>query len=247
MHQMRIDKILSEIDKFAPWQSALQWDNVGLLLGRCDQKISKAVVCMDVDELALKLALEVGANLILSHHPLFITPQSSFCDDFILNLAEHKVGVVCAHTNLDIAPKGVNYALAKLLGLKDLRPISADEPIGLLGSVPKQPLMEFARRSKEKLGAPYAQVYPLQENVQEVAVCGGNGSSLLPMLQGKADILVSSDFKYHQILESQVSLLDVGHYWSERVALDILQKLLNKLNIETFVPQKHKIEKLEVI
>ncbi len=244
---MRIDKILNKIDEFAPWQSALQWDNVGLLLGRTQQEVSKAVVCVDVDELALALALEVGANLIVSHHPLFINPQSSFCDEFFLCLAEHKIGVVCAHTNLDIAPKGVNYALATLLGLQNLRPISTDEPIGLMGSVPRQPLKKFALECKNRLNAPFALVYPLQENVQEVAVCGGNGSSLLSALQGKADILVSSDFKYHQILESRVSILDVGHYWSEKVAVDILRNLLKKLKIETFVPEKYKIEKLEVI
>ncbi len=244
---MRIEEILRELDNFAPWQTALEWDNVGLLLGRESQEVSKAVVCLDIDQNALQTATQVGANLIVSHHPLFISPLCSVTDPTILQIAEQKIGVICAHTNLDIAPKGLNYALAKLLGLDNLRPISQSEPIGLLGQVSKQGLFEFAKSCKNKLGAPFAKVYPLQEFVQTVAVCGGNGSSLLPILQGKADILVSSDFKYHQIIDSQVSILDVGHYWSEKVAIDILQNLLNKMNIKTFVPPKHKIQKLEVI
>jgi len=244
---MRIDEIVGELDKFAPWETALEWDNVGLLLGRGCQEVAKAVVCLDIDENALQTAMEVGANLIVSHHPLFISPLSSITDATILRIIEEKIGVICAHTNLDSAPKGVNYALANLLGLQNLRPISPSEPIGLLGEVPKTSLLEFAKSCKSKLKAPYAEVYALQEFVETVAVCGGNGSSLLPILQGKADILVSSDFKYHQIIESKVSLLDVGHYWSERVAIDILQDLLHKMDIKTFVPKQHKIQKLEVI
>ncbi len=244
---MKIKEIVEQIGRFAPWETALEWDNVGLLVGRKNDEADKAVVCLDIDENALQTALEVGAGLIVSHHPLFIRPLAAITDQTLLQIVEQGIAVICVHTNLDIAPKGVNYELANLLGLKNFQPISQSEPIGLIGEVQKQKLSEFATSCKNLLKAPFAKVYKLQEFVQTVAVCGGNGSSLLQILDGKADVLVSSDFKYHQIIDSKISLIDVGHYWSERVAIEILQKILEKMGIKTFVPKTHKIEKLEVL
>ncbi len=244
---MKINEILTNLDKFAPWESASDWDNVGLLVGRTDRNISKAVVCLDIDESAVELALEFGAELIVSHHPLFISPLKFICNELYLRIIENKINVICAHTNLDIAEEGVNYRLAKALKLTNLSHISQTEEFGLMGEISEMATVDFAEFVKKRLQAPFVELYSLREKVRTVAVCGGNGSHLLPLLENKADILVSADFKYHQIIDSKVSILDVGHYWSESVAIEILQTQLNKMNIECFVPKRHKIQRLEVI
>ncbi len=244
---MKINEILNNLNNFAPWESASHWDNVGLLIGRVDRDVAKAVVCLDIDETVVDLAVEVGANLIVSHHPLFISPLKSIRNELYLRIIENKINVICAHTNLDIAEKGINYRLANLLELTEISHISETEEFGLIGKIPETAIADFAEFVKERLQAPFVKLYALQDKVRTVAVCGGNGSHLLPLLEGKADILVSADFKYHQIIDSKISILDVGHYWSERVAIEILQTELNKMNIECFVPDRHKIQQLEVI
>lgn len=115
---MLISELMKYLDSRAPLRTAEGWDNVGLLVGDPQRVANKALVAMDVTPAAARKALEAGADLIVSHHPLIFNPLKQISDPLLLTLIENKIAVICLHTNLDVAPGGVNQALADALGLE---------------------------------------------------------------------------------------------------------------------------------
>jgi dinuclear metal center YbgI/SA1388 family protein len=103
----------------APAGLALAWDNVGLQLGEPDWPVSRLLLTLDVTAGAVEHAAALGADLIITHHPLIFKPLKHFTDARLLRLAERRIAVLCAHTNLDATPGGVNTALARRLELAD--------------------------------------------------------------------------------------------------------------------------------
>jgi len=244
---MKIKEILDKIQKIAPIELAMEWDNIGLIIGDENSIIQKALVCLDIDEISVGIAIKKKANLIISHHPPIFTPIKKINSPLLIQIIQNGINVICVHTNLDAALEGVNFVLAKNICLSNLRKIDDLNSIGLLGDIQKTEIRKFAKFVKKKLQAPFVKLYPKTEILQTVAVCGGNGAFLLDTLVDKADILISSDFKYHQIITSEISILDVGHFYSERPALEIFCDLLRSCKIEFVVSKTSKIENLEVI
>jgi len=123
---MRINEILNHIESFAPLALAMNWDNCGLLLGDPHNEVSKVFITLDVTPRAVDLAIEAGAELILSHHPIIFRPLTRITNPLLIKLFEHRIAVISLHTNLDVAPGGVNHALAEKLGLKVLEHLSPE-------------------------------------------------------------------------------------------------------------------------
>ncbi len=115
---MLISELLAKLETRAPLSAALEWDNVGLLLGDPQREIHKVLITLDVTSNTINTAIKNGADLILSHHPLIFKPLKRITDPLLLKLAEHRIAVISLHTNLDVAPEGVNHALASKLGLQ---------------------------------------------------------------------------------------------------------------------------------
>ncbi len=119
---MRVKDIVKLIDKWAPFATAAQWDNVGLQLGNADAAVSKVVVALDLTEEVVATAADQGAELIVTHHPLFFKPLNNLTTDtqagkLALEASRLGINVVAAHTNLDVAEGGVSFLLAERLGL----------------------------------------------------------------------------------------------------------------------------------
>ena len=118
-----IEKMLYD---WAPRDLALEWDNVGLLVGDSGAEVRKVLVSLDVTEAVAAEAVAIGADLIVAHHPLMNCAwhkvQHVTTDDAqgrtITTLLKNNVSAICMHTNLDAAEGGVNDALAEKLGHK---------------------------------------------------------------------------------------------------------------------------------
>ena len=123
---MTIRDILQRIEAFAPLALAMNWDNCGMLVGDPNAEVSKAFVCLDVTAGAVDLAIASGAQLIVSHHPLIFRPLPRISDPVLLRIIERKLAVISLHTNLDVAPGGVNHALAAKLGLEVIEHLSPE-------------------------------------------------------------------------------------------------------------------------
>lgn len=123
---MKIHEIMAEIEDFAPLGLAMNWDNCGLLLGDPNAEATKAFVCLDVTARAVELAINSGAQLIVSHHPVIFRPLAKLTDPLLLRIIQNKLAVISLHTNLDVAPGGVNHALAAKLGLEVIGHLSPE-------------------------------------------------------------------------------------------------------------------------
>ena len=120
--------IATAIEKLAPLMMAESWDNVGLLVGNDEQMVDSALLTVDVTMPVIEEAVELGAKLLISHHPFPFRALKRICTDtangaMLAKLFKHDIAVYAAHTNLDRANSGVNTALAKGLGLIDQAPI----------------------------------------------------------------------------------------------------------------------------
>jgi dinuclear metal center YbgI/SA1388 family protein len=131
-----VDQILGLVSKLAPVELAYAWDRVGLLIGSPGQEVKKLVVALEASEAVLRGAKAVGAQMVLSHHPLLFQPLERFCLDKPVERAvafaiKHDLAVAAAHTNLDIAHDGLNAYLAHELGLTRSEPleITRNEPL----------------------------------------------------------------------------------------------------------------------
>jgi dinuclear metal center YbgI/SA1388 family protein len=123
----------------------------------------------------------------------------------------------------------------------DLYPLRNDDQTvgaGIIGDLPQEvDAMEFLKSLKSSMRTDCVRhTLPHRHMIRRIAVCGGAGSFLLPVAKaGGADVLVTSDFKYHQFFDAdnQIIIADIGHYESEQFTVELLAERL-KQNFPTF-------------
>lgn len=252
-----VKDILRVVECFAPAYMKESWDNVGLLCGDPTQEVRKVLVALDPFEHVCREAKEIGADLILTHHPLIfqapksITTQTSVGRS-ILCLCRHGISAINAHTNLDCTPGGVNDVLARALELESisvLQPSGVDEDgnsWGLLRmGVYESDLPTFLSHVKEKLHAPTLRYVDGGKVVSKVAVGGGScADGLLDAFEAGCDTFVTADVKYNQFWDAQelgMNLIDAGHFYTENPVVPILAgKIAEKLpEIEVIISKTH--------
>lgn len=234
-----INEIYNFIDGIAPFSLQMSFDNAGLLIGRGERAVTKVLVALDITEEIAKEAVEIGAELIVAHHPIIFHPLKSVSDAdpvgrTILTMVEGGIGAICAHTNLDVSKDGVNDALAQALGLNEIQlflpggQLENGDSYGLgrIGTVDKVKLSEFADTVKLNLGANGVRMADGGQMVHRVAVgggaCAGHVKDALAM---GCDTFVTSDVKYNDFLDAQamgLNLIDAGHYPTEQVICPVL-------------------------
>ncbi len=228
-----VKDVLSYLETIAPPALKMEWDNIGLLCGKAEQPVSKLLIALDPFPSVCEEAYDVGADLIVTHHPLIFGEVQSVTDESstgraILFLASHNISAINAHTNLDCAPGGVNDVLAEKLGLSDIQVI---EP-GLLrhGSVQAQSLEAFLANVKEKLSCPGLRYVSGGKPVCKVAVGGGScASELYSVTSAGCDTFVTADVKYNQFFEAKelgINLIDAGHFYTENPICQVLSDKL---------------------
>ena len=113
------------INGIAPFETQAEFDNSGLLIGSPAAEVSCVLLALDVTEAVINEAVSLGAQLIITHHPLMFSPRRQLTDEdyegrLIRHLVRENISLIAAHTNLDQAPCGVNDTLAELCGLTDV-------------------------------------------------------------------------------------------------------------------------------
>jgi len=252
-----VHDILQTVEQFAPPYMKESWDNVGLLCGDPNQAVKKVLVALDPFEHVCREAKNLGADLILTHHPLIfqapksITTQTSVGRS-ILYLCRHGISAINAHTNLDCTPGGVNDVLAQCLELQDitvLQPNGVDEdgnPWGLLrtGSLDAD-LSTFLAHVKSKLGTPVLRYVDGGRPVSKVAVGGGScAGALVDAFHAGCDTFVTADVKYNQFWDAQdlgMNLIDAGHFYTENPVVAVLANKIAETfpNVEVIISKAH--------
>jgi dinuclear metal center YbgI/SA1388 family protein len=126
----KIEEVVRFLDGFAPFSTALSYDNVGLLVGDGGGPVTRALLSLDITGEVVQEAHDFGAELVVSHHPVIFSPLKYLSADSVpYLLARYGIAALCAHTNLDMAPGGVNDCLADRLGVRGLKPLSVENRV----------------------------------------------------------------------------------------------------------------------
>lgn len=120
---MKIKTLIKRLEKKFPKNIAESWDNIGLLVGNETQEITKVQISLDATEDVIDHAIEKGANLIITHHPVIFSgikniTSKNLIGKKLLKLIENKIAVYSMHTNLDSAKEGLNQYICDKLGVK---------------------------------------------------------------------------------------------------------------------------------
>ncbi|SNS26032.1 dinuclear metal center protein, YbgI/SA1388 family [Anaerovirgula multivorans] len=121
----KLKSILKIIETLAPKHYAMKWDNVGLQIGSENDDIEKVMICLDITEEVLEEAINHDVNLIIAHHPMIFSPLKSVSKEdvkgkLVYKVIQHNINIYAAHTNVDIAPEGLNDFVANRIGLKNI-------------------------------------------------------------------------------------------------------------------------------
>ena len=245
-----VKQIIDILDQIAPFSLAESWDNSGLQTGDPGWQVAKILIALDVTDKALGEAEKLGCDMLITHHPLIMSPKKRI--DFsrmpgtaILTSARSRIAVVCAHTNLDKAQDGLNDYLAQKLGILCTNVFFADvmenesagqiQGLGRIGQLGGFVTLEqLACRIKEKLGIPRVRIIGNPGNmVSTAALCSGSGGSLTTQfLDSGMDVYITGDLKYHEARDIEShgkSAVDVGHFFSESIAVELLKNRLGQM------------------
>ena len=228
-----IAEIVLALDRRFPAGLAADWDAVGLVCGDPTTSIRSVLFAVDPVIPVVAEAISIEADLIVTHHPLFLQGVHSVAPTthggrVVHELVSAGIGLFTAHTNADCAAAGVSDALAAALGLTRTRPLDPSVIDSALGigriGVLERPL------TLEQFSSRVAQVLPRTHHgvrvsgdsstmISMVAVCGGAGDEYLPLAAGAADAYVTSDLRHHRALDHRLAggcaLIDVAHWAGE--------------------------------
>ncbi len=231
-------QVLLAAQELWPESLAQEWDAVGLVAGRPTATVQRIMFAVDPTLDVVEEALDWGAQLLITHHPLLLKGVTSVAastgkGQAIHRLIEGGCALLTVHTNGDSAVGGVSDVLADALGLTDVSPLSParlglpEEGIGRVGQLPGvMSLGDFAERVFEVLPAVAGGVRVAGDRqglVRRVAVCGGAGDSLFDEVRASgADVYVTADLRHHPASEARESavngrpyLIDLSHFASE--------------------------------
>lgn len=252
-------QIYQFIDQIAPFSLQMSFDNAGFLVGSQSATVTKVLVSLDITQAVVEECIAIGAQLIVSHHPVIFHPVKSITDadplgQMLQTMIRHNISAICAHTNLDLIQEGVNDALAQALGLEEVEaflPGGVNEAgqsygLGRIGTVAECALSEFAPRVKSALQSNGLRIADGGKPVRRVAVGGGAcAGHFKDAVNMGCDTFVTADAKYNDFLDAKdlgLTLIDAGHYPTEQVVCPSLVEKLNTAfpDVDIYLTKMHK-------
>jgi dinuclear metal center YbgI/SA1388 family protein len=242
---LTLREVLEVVEHLYPPSTAQSWDRVGLVTGDLDQPVRRIHLAVDPTLAVVEEARELGADLLLTHHPLLLRGVHAVATTTakgatVTHLVVGDVALYVAHTNADVAVQGVCEALAEACGLGETEPLTLaeDQPMGRVGDLPGDvPLRTFVEALAGRLPRTAGGLRvagPPDAAVRRVAVLGGAGDDLLDAVRASgADVYVTADLRHHPVLEAREEarggtpyLVDAGHWASEQVWLARAERAL---------------------
>lgn len=243
----RVKDILDSLNTLAPFHLAEPWDNVGLLVGNPDREVTAVLAGLDPTCALVDEAVALGANTIVTHHPVIFKPltaiDTAIPSGHLLEKAlSNRIAIIGCHTNYDNTAEGVSTVLARQLGLENLSPLvpAGADGIGLgrIGTF-AAPLSaaDFLTRMLDVLGLESVQMAGrLPDKITRVAVCGGSGSEFAEQARrAGAEVYLSAEIKHHVAVwagETGFCIIDGTHYATEKPAVGTLVAQLEQINLK---------------
>ena len=235
-------EIMQVIEASYPREAALDFDNVGLLAGRAEKEVERVYIALDAVDAVIDRAIEAGADMLITHHPLIFSPLKKITDeDFIsrriVKLIQNDISYYAMHTNYDVL--GMAELSEKILGIRDPEVLDVTmekegrpEGIGRVVALEKpMTLEECCVYVKHRLNLGSLKVFgDMQAEVSRLAISPGSGKTAIAAAIAKgADVLVTGDIGHHDGLdavEQGLAVIDAGHYGTEYIFIDDMRNFL---------------------
>ena len=227
------------IDSFAPFSTQEKWDNSGLLTGSMNKKVSKVLVTLDITNEVADEAAEIGAELIIAHHPVIFKPLYSLSENEpSCKLLKSGISAICVHTPYDVAEGGMSDILMELTGFEKTEGILEitgqnykTYGFGTIGIASQEyQVDELAKKLKNVLGCTVVRYTDGGKPIKKAAFCTGSGGNLIiAALNQGADAYITSEVKHDQWLLAKqrgISVFDCGHFHTENIGMIRLCKML---------------------
>jgi dinuclear metal center YbgI/SA1388 family protein len=241
-----VSDICKALGQIAPVCLAADWDNVGLLVGDRKSAVTHVMTCLTVTPETVAEAIDKQAGLIVTHHPFPFSPLKTITTDtnigaMLWQLAQAGISVYSAHTAFDSAAAGINQQIAEALNLKGIKPLEPiDDPqsaateglgTGRCGTVEFASLAELAQRAKSVFNIEALHIVgDIERSLTKVGIaCGSAGEFIRCASRQGCDVLITGEARFHTCLEARalgIAMILLGHYASERFALDNLAATL---------------------
>ena len=234
-----VSEIYTYIDSFAPFSAQEKWDNSGLLTGSMNKKVSKVLVTLDITNEVADEAAEIGAELIIAHHPVIFKPLYSLSENEpSCKLLKSGISAICVHTPYDVAEGGMSDILMNLVGFEKSEGIleitgqrNKSYGFGTIGVASQEyQADELAKKLKNILGCTVVRYTDGGKPIKKAAFCTGSGGNLIEAaLNQGADAYITSEVKHDQWLLAKqrgISVFDCGHFHTENIGMIRLCKML---------------------
>ena len=241
---MKCEDIIAVLEELSPPSFAMEWDNSGLLVGDRMNEVERVLIAVDATDEVIDEAIRVGADMLLTHHPLIFGKINRVCSDDligrrILKLAENKIVLYCMHTNFDVM--GMADAAAEEIELVNSSVLEvtyedeiSKEGIGRFGKLRNpQNLETIAEFVKGKFRLPFVTVYgDLEKEIEIAAISTGSGKSMIPRaIEKKCDVIITGDIDYHTALDAVsmgLCIIDAGHFGLEKIFIPYIADYLKR-------------------
>lgn len=241
---MRCDEIMEKLETLSPKNYAEAWDNIGLLAGRRDKEVETIYIALDVSDEVIADAVRVGADMLLTHHPLIFKKLSRVnTDDFIgrriYELIRNDISYYAMHTNFDVM--GMADAAADELGLRDRAVLNvtfedeiSKEGCGRVGRLEKPMSVEtLAGLVKKSFQVPNVKVFGALGGIVETAAVmpGSGGSYIREAIAAGADVMITGDIDHHEGIDAVaqgLTVIDAGHYGIEKLFIPYMEEFIKR-------------------
>lgn len=239
---MKINNLKNIIENWAPLILQEPWDNTGFQIKISDKDVYKVLVALEVTNSVVDEAVALGADVIVTHHPMIFSPIKKIdCNDitgnYIIKLIQNEISVYSTHTSFDKCQGGNNDYLAQLLHLDDIDMMEGDESgFCRSGFIDGQcTIGEYIEQISRWLKIEKTLMNftgNLNQQLKKVGLCTGSGSDFIHCaIKDNCELFITGDLKYHnaQIAkEMGINVLDIGHYGSEIIFVDNMSDYLSK-------------------
>ena len=241
---MRCEEIMQKLEELSPAHFAQDWDNVGLLAGRTEKEVHSVYIALDATDQAVEEAIRLGADMIITHHPLIFKGIRQIRGDHfigrrIIRILQNDMCYFAMHTNFDIM--GMADAAAdelKLRGRQVLQTTYEDdistEGFGRMGTLPHiMTLRECAAFVRDSFGISRVRVFGDGDmEVEKAAICPESGGSMIDAaVARKADVYITGDIDHHEGIDAVakgLAIIDAGHYGIEQIFVPYMKEYLKR-------------------
>jgi len=248
---MLCKEIINLIEKKYAKSFAMSWDNVGLLAGRSDKEVRKIFVALDATDDVLDAAIEAGADMLITHHPLIMSGLMRVTDDYfignrLMKLIRNDISYYAMHTNYDV--RGMADLSGEMLQMKNAEVLEVTceseddirgrhtEGIGRVADLEKRiTLRQCCELVKKVFSLENVKVFGnLEAQIGRIAICPGSGKSVIKTaLKKGADVLITGDIGHHDGIDAvaqNLAIIDAGHYGVEHIFIkDMVEYLKENL------------------